>query len=115
MGVDGGYLFSKHGGRKSRLSDFEDKFPEILVDVQDNFPSLIGHDVDVRDEYGIWRSIRRGATLHVTNRKVPKNLIYLINRWRSESDLQGQSSEMLTIYTDLENLIPTLIRYSLAF
>ena len=115
MGVEGGYLFSKHEGRKSRLSDFEDEFLEVLEEIQDTCPSLISPELDVRDEYGIWRSLRRGATSHATNCKIPETLIYLINRWRLEKDRQGQSGDMVTIYTDLEDLIPTLIRYSLAF
>ena len=88
-----------------------DKLLELLEEVQDNCLSLIGLDVDVRYKYGIWRSLRHGVTSLATNHKVTKNLIYLINRWRSERDPQGQSSDILTIYTDLEDLIPTLISY----
>ena len=111
-GVTGGYLFSTRQGGKSYLSDFEEEFYEILEMVQEKHPELIAPDVDVREEYGIWRSLRRGVTAHAINQRVSKDLIHLISRWRIEKDRQQSSASMIDIYTELEDLIPTIIRYS---
>ena len=44
-------------------------------------PELIAKDVVISEEFGIYRSFRRGATLEATNRKVPKEVIEVNNRW----------------------------------
>jgi len=113
-GLSRGYLFGKPDGGKARLADFEEDFYEVLEEVRRRRPDLIGDDVDIREEYGIWRSLRRGVSSHAINMKVSKNLIELINRWRSEKDRQSQSATMIDVYTELEDLIPTLLRYSKA-
>ncbi|KAG7373554.1 hypothetical protein IV203_034278 [Nitzschia inconspicua] len=45
---------------------------------------LIREDLDLRDEAGISRTIRRGATDHAVNMGVADSLIRAMNRWRSE-------------------------------
>jgi hypothetical protein len=71
-------------------------------------------DCDLREEYGIWRSLRRGVTAHAINRKVNDRLIHTINRWRNDKNKQGKGTPMMDIYADLEALLPTALNYSLA-
>ena len=107
-----GYLFSTRHGTRSRLSDFEDDFYEVIESIQNQHPDLIEPDIEVREAFGIWRSTRRGVTGHAINRRVSTTLINLINRWRTEKDKQANSASMIDIYTELDDLIPTIIRYS---
>ena len=116
-GYKGGFLFSdKKDGRKCKLSDFEDDFLEVIEEVQNKHPKLIPEDVDVREDYGIWRSVRRGATSHATNMKIPDGTINMMQRWSKERASRGSSSKpLLHVYTKLDSIIPTLLRYSLSF
>jgi hypothetical protein len=56
-GVGGVFLFGKHGGRHSRLSDFKEEFLELVEEVQGSRSDLIETSLDVREEFGIWRSL----------------------------------------------------------
>ena len=114
FGVSRGYLFSKRGAKRSNLSDFADEFFELLEDLQEAGKGGIPADMKVREEYSLWRSIRRGVTAHAINQGVPEHLVNLINRWRSEKNRQAQSAKMIDIYTELEALLPTALRCSLA-
>ena len=53
-------------------------------------------------------------TAHAINMEVDKDLINLINRWRTEKDRQSRSNSMIDVYTELEALLPTTLRYSLS-
>ena len=63
-----GYLFSTREGSRSYLSDFEDDFFWPLEELQERGNPLLPMDLDIREEYGIWRSLRRGVTAHAINR-----------------------------------------------
>ena len=114
MGELPGFLFGTNANPTPRLSDFEDDFFVVLERVQDQRPGLIGPEVDVRDEYGIWRSLRRGATAHAINVGIPDKLVELVNRWRAELDRRS-GLPMIDVYSDYEALLPTTIKYSLYF
>ena len=115
-GFSQGCMFSTRNGAKSRLADFTDEFMEVLEAVQDRHPDLIPPDLDVRKEYGILRSLRRGVSSHAMNMKVDAALVNMIHRWRDKKDAKKskQPQSMLHRYTDLEALLPTLLRYSRA-
>ena len=111
-------MFSVDGGKKSKLSDFEDAFYSAIEIYQkseaNEVSKLVPADCDIREEFGIWRSLRRGVTAHAINQGVPSDLINLINRWRSEKDKQAQHASMIDVYAELESLVPTTKKYSLA-
>jgi hypothetical protein len=65
-----GYLFSKRGGKRSYLSDFQEDFFWPLEELQSRGNKHLEMDCDLWEEYGIWRSLRRGVTAHAINRKV---------------------------------------------
>ena len=79
-----GFLFGSETNPTPKLSDFEDDFYRLLERVQQARPDLIPPNLEVREEFGILRSLRRGVTAHAINIKVPDKLIELINRWRVE-------------------------------
>ncbi|KAG7368517.1 hypothetical protein IV203_031260 [Nitzschia inconspicua] len=100
----------------SRLFEFEDDFFTLLERVQAT-TDLIREDLDLRDEAGISRTIRRGATDHAVNMGVADNLIRAMNRWRSEirSKDSGVGHTMIDRYTTLTSLKPTFLRYLNSF
>lgn len=114
MGRCDGYLFGREDGTRASLQEYHDVFYEPLEQVQLTHPTLIKPDVDVREEFGIRRSLRRGVTAHALNMEVPEELINTINRWRSKKDGKGKARRMIDLYAELEALIPTALKYSLA-
>jgi hypothetical protein len=66
--------------------------------------------------YGIARSIRRGVTAHTRNMDVSIDLLKAVNRWRKEANSQTGNPrlDMPDVYTTLEALLPTILRYSRA-
>ena len=117
-GRTGGCLFGKEDGSKARLGDFEENFFSTLEEYagsQENATSkLISENIDIREEFGLWRLLRRGVTAHAINQGVDPLLIHQINRWRTEMNNQAGSTALLDIYAELEALLPTALRYSLA-
>ena len=114
LGIKGGRLFSRKC-KVPKLSEFEEDFFLILEKVQEL--GYIAKSVDVREEYGIARSTRRGVTTHALNVGVEEKYINAVNRWRKEKDAIGsvaKSLGMLGVYTKLDELTPYVLRYSRA-
>jgi hypothetical protein len=106
----------KQGGRlfPGPLSKYEDMFYGMLEDVQVDSSQLIKASVDVREDYGILRSIRRGVTAHAINMKVDRDLIDAVNRWRSERTSLVPALNMSGMYARLDFIKPTVLRFSLS-
>ena len=101
-------LFSKSSST-ARLEDFEEDFYQVLERVQSSC-SVIPSDVNVREEFGLRRSLRRGVTSHAINLGIPDDLIVRINRWRKEQ--RGKSTRMIDLYSSIEALKPALLKFS---
>ena len=71
-------------------------------------------DSDIREEYSINWSFRRGSSTHAQNQKVPESVINTQNRWRKFEAAKGRRPKfgMVENYSDIEHLIPSAIRYS---
>jgi len=110
-----GYLFGTTDDHEPKVGEFHDLFYEVLEGIQDTRPNLIGPEVDVRDLYGILRTLRRSATAHATNRRVPKDIIEAVNRWRTERKSDVPVLDMHGVYARLDLLKPTVLLYSLRF
>ncbi len=108
MGQDSGYVFKK-AAKTTKLLEFEDEFLSLLEEVQSS-TTCINPGMDVRDCFGIYRSLRRGVTAHARNMGVSPDLVSAINRWRNDGNLGSLS--MLDMYSQLDAITPTLIRYS---
>jgi hypothetical protein len=107
-----GRLFSRRLATP-KMHEFEDDFFTVLEKVQAT-TNWIDDDVDIRDVYGISRSERRGVTAHARNMDVPGDLVNAVNRWRKEaSSVTGNPRlDMMDVYTTLEALLPTVLRFS---
>jgi hypothetical protein len=95
--------------------EFEHHFYKVIEKVSTT-SDLIADEVDVREAYGIIRSLRRSVTAHARNMGVSKDLINAINRWRKEanSTTGAPRLDMDDVYAELEALIPLMLRYSRA-
>jgi hypothetical protein len=108
-----GRLFNRRL-KLSKLQEFENDFFTTLEKVQattDLFPD----DLDIRDECGIARSIRRTVTAHALNMGIDKDVVNANNRWRTEfgSKTENPRLDMAGVYTTLDSLLPTLLQFSL--
>lgn len=113
-GRNSGRLFSRKLVT-AKMHEFEDDFYTVLEKVQVT-TSLIEADIDVRESFGISRSLRRGVTAHARNMEVPVELLNAVNRWRTEAtSVTGNPRlDMMDVYTTLEALLPTVLRFSRA-
>jgi hypothetical protein len=70
--------------------------------------------VNVKEEYSVYRSLRRGATTEAQNVQVPSEVIEANNRWRKHSRSRGLTPgmSMMERYTDAKASVPSLIRFS---
>ena len=92
--------------------EFENDVFTLLEQVQAN--GVIPSSVDVRDEYALDRSARRGSTTHAKNMGVTNDVVRANNRWRSEmnSATGGGRLDMIETYAALDSLLPMMLRYS---
>ena len=98
------------------LREFEDHFYGLLEMVQEE-TELIGEEINVREDFGIMRSLRKGATAHAKNMKVNEDDIRSFNRWGSEIH-QGNKIprlDMINTYVNWDALLPTLLRVTKSY
>ena len=110
IGRTGGYLFA-FDNNPPKLCDFDDMFYGVLEALQARCPDLIPAEMDVREVFGILRSLRRGVAAHALNMKIDIELINAINRWRAERK-GSHGPRMVDHYADLPELKPTMLGYS---
>ena len=104
-------------GNKMKFSEMNEIVLERLealqsADLRRNKLDLRDHDI--REEFSINRSFRRGSSTHAQNARVPPEVVDTQNRWRKIERAKGKkpSLAMIETYADIEQLIPTLVRYS---
>jgi hypothetical protein len=89
-------------------------FFDRLEQVQLNRPDLIPSNEDVVEDYGIYRSFRRGSTSEATNQGLPPEVIDANNRWR-KFHWSGASRPTLPMrdhYADVWLTLKQSLRYS---
>ena len=69
---------------------------------------------DIREDFSINRSFRRGSSTTAQINKVPSEIIELMNRWKKFERAKGRRAKMsmMETYADIELLLPTMIQYS---
>jgi hypothetical protein len=77
LGLEKGRLLQRNLA-PPKLAEFEDDLFSILEKVQSE-TTVIDNDVQVREVYGILRSLRKGYTAHAMNMSVPEQLIRTFN------------------------------------
>jgi hypothetical protein len=107
-------LFAKKSGKsRARISDYDDLFRDYLRRVQQKYPKVIPASMEIQD-FGLWRSGRRGATTEATHNLVDEKIIELINRWRKREAAKGTEAglPMRQVYTQVSNLLGTVLQFS---
>jgi hypothetical protein len=116
MNVTSPWAFADREGNKMSFGQMNVLVLERLEEIQeeDERDEMKLKDVDVREDYNINRSFRRGSATHAQNSKVPELVIEAQNRWRKFERAKGSRPKltMIETYADVEQLIPTLVRYS---
>jgi hypothetical protein len=83
--------------------------------VQENFPALIPSSISVPFVDSLKWSLRQGSTMQARNKGVPRDLILLNNRWRSDEASRGYSGvpgDIVELYTDVVVAVEALLKYS---
>jgi hypothetical protein len=111
-----GPAFSDRRGKVLNTQWLEMEILERLQEVQNANSDLIPREVNVHEDYGIARSFRRGATTQARNAGVAENDINAMNRWRTADQAKGVKprAKMQDHYSDIRQMVPTLLRFSQA-
>jgi hypothetical protein len=114
QGVFNGKLLQGKRGEHVRLGKFADPFYTCLEHVQTTRPDLIDAEVEVREDYGLSRSCRRGVTTHARNVGVHPDVVNANNRWRIEESARGGRPwlTMQDYYTEVRQSLPLLLKFS---
>ena len=115
-GIQNGAMFRTHTGERMHSTYLEPRLLERLETIHIEKPQLMPGVEDVWEEYGIYRSFRRGATSEVVNQGVPPDIINANNRWR-KVEQAGASQPALQIrehYTDARMTLKQRLLFSRA-
>ena len=110
-----GYLFGNDDKHIPKLAEYHDLFCEVLEEVQQARPDLISPDIDIRELFGILRTLRRSATAHAINVRIPRDIVEAANRWRREKNSDVPALDMPGVYARLDFIKPTVLLYSQKF
>ena len=108
-------MFQNEDLRKKRGADFEGDLHLVLETIQ-RTTSLIDAKVDVREEYGMFRSLRRGATTEAHNQEVAESVIEMNNRCRKVERAKGKKAGLTLSqhYTEVKQAVSVLLKFSKA-
>jgi hypothetical protein len=109
--------FVNREGKKMEFKEMNDIILEKLEQVKEKNERedrLKLRDFNIREDFSINRSFRRGSATKAQNRGIPESTIVAQNRWRKVERAKGSRPKftMIEMYADVEQLIPTLVCYS---
>ena len=111
-----GWGFVKIDGSKMSFQEMNDLFTSCIESIQmeDSENRLKLENTDVREEYSINRSCRRGSTTHAQNQGIPADIIQIQNRWSTSENAKGRRPKfnMLETYSEIRDMVPAMLRYS---
>ena len=111
------WAFVNQEGDKMKFSEMNEVILDQLdiVKEDDAEKKLLGLEAfEIREDFSINRSFRRGSETHALNQKVPEVVINAQNRWKKIEAAKGRKAQfsMIENYSDILLLIPTMVRYS---
>lgn len=114
IGQERGWVFRDENGEQAKSSYYEWDILCELENIQQESPGIVGHHVNVFEEFGVSRSFRRGSDTHAINQGMDTTDIERNNRWRTEEKAKGRAVRLRMIhhYSEVEQLLPALLRYS---
>ena len=110
-----GAVFIDKRGKRKQASSFEQRFFEILERIQEEKPGIISASVDVPEDCGISRTIRRSATTRARLAKVSEADTDANNRWRTVEAARGRAPAHKRIrdhYSEISLMLELLLRFS---
>jgi hypothetical protein len=115
-GVCAGWAFQNTDREQLTMANFNAKFYELLLEIQETNPELFPGELDVIEDFHLSSSHRRGATTRATEAGVSGTDIDWINRW-NEGRKQGSGpivTPMRVVYSDHTQLMEVFLRFSRA-
>ena len=111
------WAFVNQQGAKMTFGEMNDIILERIESVKSNdvLENIHGLEkFDIREDFSINRSFRRGSETHALNQKIPGVVINAQNRWKKIEAAKGRKAKfsMIENYADIVLLIPTMVRYS---
>ena len=114
--LNSAWAFVNQNNQKLPFGIMNDWFHQGLENIKDNdFQDNLGlRSIDIREEYSINRSCRRGSATHAQNQNISEAIIRMQNRWSMVENAKGRrpTFNMVETYSDIEHLIPAVIQYS---
>ena len=110
------WLFTDVNGNKVYFSYMNEIILERLEHIQENdSKEKLGlQEFDIREDFSINQSFRRGSSMTAQLVQVPTDIIELVNCWKKIEKSKGEkpSFSMMETYADIKILIPKMIKYS---
>ena len=100
--------------KRATTADLNPNFIDLLERVKKRWSNVFGEQVNIRKEFSIGRSLRRGVTAEAQNVGIPREVIEANNRWRKHARSKGLTPGMTMMerYSDAKASVPTLVRFS---
>ena len=100
--------------KRATTADLNPNLIDLLERVRKRWSNVFGQDVNIRKEFNIGRSLRRGVTAEAQNVGIPKEVIEANNRWRKHARAKGLTPGMTMMerYSDAKASVPMLVRFS---
>ena len=113
-GRNSGPAFCHASGLVIKTSEIDAEFHSQLELIQEKRPDLIAANIDVREDYSVFLSLRRGYTSRVGELGLPDPIVDLHNRWRKVESGGGTifSSNMRANYTELRLTRKVRLKYT---
>ena len=117
INVDNAWAFVSSDGSKMPFGEMNDIILtqlELVKDDDEDLKTLGLEQFDIREDFSINRSFRRGSETHALNQGVPEQVIIAQNRWKKVEAAKGRKPRfsMVEHYADIHQLIPTMVKYS---
>ena len=111
-----GWGFVNIDGSKMSFQEMNELFTSCIEFIQSNDTSnkFKLDNTDVREEYSINRSCRRGSTTHAQNQGISSAIIQIQNRWSTAENAKGRRPKfnMLETYSEIRDMVPAMLKYS---
>ena len=98
----------------AQASQYQETLVNFLTEIQQERPNIILEDVNVGEDYGIGRSLRRGAEVRALNTRVPEPVISAINLWWNIERAKGTQPRFIILehYADVVLMLETILQLS---
>ena len=116
LGINSVWLFCDKQGNKMSIDDMNDIILDMIEQIKekDKDNELDLKEYNVREEFSINRSFRRGSSTRAQVLEISTDIIELVNRWKKVERAKGRQAKlsMIETYADIEILIPKVVKYS---